>query len=391
MERNRPKIIIADDHTLVAEACKKLLDAEYDVVATVGDGRALVRAASTLKPQLIVVDVAMPLLNGLDAGQQIKQMLPSVKLVYLTMSQDADMAAEAFRRGASAYLLKTCAASELTVAVREVLKGRSYLSPAIASDTVDFLLRQGKVLVEEGDRLTERQREVLQLLAEGKSMKEIASVLNLTPRTVAFHKYRIMEALHVHTNAELVRYEVTYKMSEDRAMHGIAVALLAEDRERLTTLQDSLQAARLGWEVFSHVGFPIYATDIVQLQDSHAEVVIIDIPTQNAQRAIQAIKLIRATTLQIAIFAYGEMTQPTNVVASMRAGASEYVDCSRGHKDLAEALARFISFKGKKGGSGGSGNDPEGGDEARVAVYKPRAPHSDKVDPPVWKAKQTVS
>jgi DNA-binding NarL/FixJ family response regulator len=222
METTRPKIIIADDHSLVAEACKKLLEAEYDVVATVGDGRALVRAASTLKPQLIIVDVAMPLLNGLDAGQQIKQMLPSVKLVYLTMSQDADMAAEAFRRGASAYLLKTCAASELTVAVREVLKGRSYLSPAIVSDislaiasdispaiashTVDFLLRQGKVLVEEGDRLTERQREVLQLLAEGKSMKEIASVLNLTPRTVAFLKYRIMEALHVHTNAELVRY-----------------------------------------------------------------------------------------------------------------------------------------------------------------------------------------
>jgi DNA-binding NarL/FixJ family response regulator len=219
MERTRPKLIIADDHTLVAEACKKLLEAEYDVVATVGDGRALVRVASTLKPQLIVIDVAMPLLNGLDAGQQVKQMLPSVKLVYLTMSQDADMAAEAFRRGASAYLLKTCAASELTVAVREVLKGRSYLSPVIASDTVDFLLRQGKVLVEEGDRLTERQREVLQLLAEGKSMKEIASVLNLTPRTVAFHKYRIMEALHVHTNAELVRYAIkTHSVSDAKPL-----------------------------------------------------------------------------------------------------------------------------------------------------------------------------
>ena len=176
-------------------------------------------------------------------------------------------------------------------------------------------------------------------------------------------------------------------------MHRIAVALLAEDRERLTTLQGSLRATRLGWEVFNHLGFPISATDTIirQLQDSHAEVVIIDIPMLNAQRAIQAIKLIRATTLQIAIFAYGEMTQPTNIVASMRAGASEYVDRSRGHKDLAEALARFISFKGKKGGSGGSGNDPEGGDEARVAVYKPRAPQSDKVDPPVWKAKQTVS
>jgi DNA-binding NarL/FixJ family response regulator len=208
MERNRPKIVIADDHTLVAEACKKLLETEYDVVATVGDGRALVRVASTLRPQLIVVDVAMPLLNGLDAGQQLKQLQPSVKLVYLTMNQDADLAAEAFRRGASAYLLKTCAASELTVAVREVLKGRSYLSPSIARDTVDFLLRQGKVLVEEGERLTERQREVLQLLAEGKSMKEVASVLNLTPRTVAFHKYRIMEVLGVKSNAALVQYAV---------------------------------------------------------------------------------------------------------------------------------------------------------------------------------------
>src|SRR5499427_2638509 len=219
MERNRPKIMIADDHTLVAEACKKLLEAEYDVVATVGDGRALVRVASIVKPQLIVIDIAMPLLNGLDAGQQIKQMLPSVKLVFLTMNQDADLAAEAFRRGASAYLLKTCAASELTVAVREVLKGRSYLSPSIARDTVDFLLRQGKVLVEEGERLTERQREVLQLLAEGKSMKEVASVLNLTPRTVAFHKYRIMEALHVHTNAELVRYAIkTHSVSDAKPL-----------------------------------------------------------------------------------------------------------------------------------------------------------------------------
>jgi DNA-binding NarL/FixJ family response regulator len=224
MERTRPKIIIADDHILVAEACKKLLEAEYDIVAIVGDGRALLRVASIVKPQLIVLDVTLPLLNGLDAGQQIKQMQPSVKLVFLTMSQDADMAAEAFRRGASAYLLKTRAASELTVAVREVLKGRSYLSPAIASDTVDFLLRQGKVLVEEGDRLTERQREILKLLAEGKSMQEIASVLNLTPHAVAFHKYRIMEALRVNTDAELIRYAMLASWWRKRGdAAGIAV------------------------------------------------------------------------------------------------------------------------------------------------------------------------
>ncbi len=208
MERNRPRIMIADDHTLVAEACKKLLEADYDVVATVGDGRALVRVAATLKPQVIVIDVGMPLLNGLDAGQQIKQLLRSVKLVYLTMNQDADLAAEAFRRGASAYLLKTCAASELAIAVREVLKGKSYLSPVIAKDTVDFILRQGKELIEEGKRLTERQREVLQLLAEGKSMKEVANVLSLTTRTVAFHKYRIMELLNAKSNAQLVQYAI---------------------------------------------------------------------------------------------------------------------------------------------------------------------------------------
>jgi DNA-binding NarL/FixJ family response regulator len=208
MERNRPRIMIADDHTLVAEACKKLLEADYDVVATVGDGRALVRVAATLKPQVIIMDVGMPLLNGLDAGQQIKQLLRSVKLVYLTMNQDADLAAEAFRRGASAYLLKTCAASELAIAVREVLKGKSYLSPVIAKDTVDFILRQGKELIEEGKRLTERQREVLQLLAEGKSMKEVANVLSLTTRTVAFHKYRIMELLNAKSNAQLVQYAI---------------------------------------------------------------------------------------------------------------------------------------------------------------------------------------
>jgi DNA-binding NarL/FixJ family response regulator len=206
MRRNLPRIVIADDHTLVAEACKKLLESDYEVVATVSDGRALVRAAAELRPHLIIVDVAMPLLNGLDAGQQVKGILPAVKLIYLTMNHDTDLAVEAFRRGASGYLLKTCAASELVIAVREVLRNKSYLSPMIAKDTVDFLLRQDKKLVDEEDRLTERQREVLQLLAEGKCMKEVAGVLNITTRTVAFHKYRIMEVLNAKNSAELVQY-----------------------------------------------------------------------------------------------------------------------------------------------------------------------------------------
>jgi DNA-binding NarL/FixJ family response regulator len=204
----RPRIMIADDHAFVADACKKLLEPEYDVVATVGDGRALVRIAATLKPQVIIIDIGMPLLNGLDAGQQIKQILRSVKLVFLTMNTDPVLAAEAFRRGASAFLLKTCAASELSVAIREVLKGMSYLSPAIAKETVDFLLRQDKEFIDEGHRLTERQREVLQLLTEGKSMKEVAYALNVTTNTVAFHKYRIMEILNSKSNAELVQYAI---------------------------------------------------------------------------------------------------------------------------------------------------------------------------------------
>jgi len=208
----RPRILIADDHTLVAEACKKLLESEYDVVATVSDGRALVRAAAELRPNLIIVDVAIPLLNGLDAGQQVKEFLPAVKLVFLTMNHDADLAAEAFRRGASGYLLKTCAASELAIAVREVFRNKSYLSPTIAKDTVDFLLRQGKKMIDEEQRLTERQREVLQLLAEGKCMKEVAGVLNITTRTVAFHKYRIMELINAKSSAELVQYAMRHHL-----------------------------------------------------------------------------------------------------------------------------------------------------------------------------------
>src|SRR5271169_3742700 len=208
MRSNRFQIMIADDHTFVADACKKLLEPEYDVVATVGDGRALVNIAATLKPQLIITDIGMPLLNGLDAGQQIKQLLRSVKLVFLTMNTDPVLAAEAFRRGASAYLLKTCAASELAVAIREVLKGMSYLSPAITKETVDFLLRQDKEFIDEGQRLTERQREVLQLLTEGKSTKEAACALNVSAYTVAFHKHRIKKILNAKNDAELVRYAI---------------------------------------------------------------------------------------------------------------------------------------------------------------------------------------
>jgi DNA-binding NarL/FixJ family response regulator len=203
-----PRILIADDHILVAELCKKLLETDFDVVGVVADGRALVRAAGELKPDVVVLDVAMPILNGLDAGRQVKAMLPSVKLVYLTMNPDPEVAAEAFDRGASGYLLKTCASSEMVLAVRDALRGKTYLSRALSRDAIDCLRWQHKELVDENQRLTDRQREVLQLLAEGKVMKEVGGILNMTTRTVAYHKYRIMEVIGAKSNAELVKYAV---------------------------------------------------------------------------------------------------------------------------------------------------------------------------------------
>ena len=212
MRSNRARILIADDHTLVAELCKRLLEMEFEVVGIVGNGRDLVRAAAQLKPDVIVVDVAMPVLNGLDAGEQVKEMWPAIKLIFLTMNPDPQVAAEAFRRGGSAYLLKTCASAEMVVAVREVLRGKTYMSRTIPKDTVNYLRGQDLRIAEGEERLTERQREVLQLLAEGKVMKEVGSILNMTTRTVAFHKYRIMEVLGAKSNAELVRYAVRKHM-----------------------------------------------------------------------------------------------------------------------------------------------------------------------------------
>ena len=213
MERKpSARLLIADDHRLLAEACKNLLEPEFEVVDVVTDGRSLVTSALARKPQVIVLDIAMPRLNGLDAGEQIKQKLPSVKLVFLTMNSAADVAAEAFRRGASAYVLKQSAAEELLIAIRKVVQGESYLSPLIARETVTFLLNQGKPRGTE-KRITKRQSEILQLLAEGMSMKEVASVLELKPGTVAFHKYRMMETLGVRTNAELLEYAIKRQMT----------------------------------------------------------------------------------------------------------------------------------------------------------------------------------
>jgi DNA-binding NarL/FixJ family response regulator len=209
---NRARVLIADDHNLVAELCKRLLETEFDVIGAVSDGRALVRTAATLKPDVIVLDIAMPILNGLDAGRQVKEILPAVKLVYLTMNPDADVAAEAFSRGASGYLLKTCAAAEMVLAVRMVLRGKTYLSKTLSRDKIDCLRWQHKELVNEDERLTGRQREVLQLLVEGKVMKEVGDILHMTTRTVAYHKYRMMETLGAKSNAELVKYAIRNHM-----------------------------------------------------------------------------------------------------------------------------------------------------------------------------------
>ncbi len=174
----------------------------------VSDGRALVEAAARLKPDVIVLDIGMPLLNGLEAGRQIKQRLRDVRLVFLTMNEDPDLAVEAFRAGASAYLLKRSAASELMAAIHEVMQGRSYVTPLVTEALVGVLLHTDDR--KPTQTLTPREREVLQLLAEGRSMKEVAAILNLTPRTVAFHKYRMMEQLKIKSNAELIQYAVKH-------------------------------------------------------------------------------------------------------------------------------------------------------------------------------------
>ena len=203
----RPRILLADDHVLMAEALKHLLQADFDVVGTVADGRALLKAAAELHPELVVVDIGMPLLNGLDAGEQLKALRPDIKVIYLTQNREPRYAVEAFRRKASGYLLKDSAASELTTAIREALLGRTYVSPLIAQGMLDLASgSQGN----DSRELSPREREVLQLLAEGKSMKEVAAVLEISPRTVEFHKYRMMELLGVRTNAELVQYAIRH-------------------------------------------------------------------------------------------------------------------------------------------------------------------------------------
>jgi len=208
MNMKRTRVLLADDHILVMECIKLLLESEFEVVGTVADGRALLAAATELKPDVIVLDVSMPVLNGLDAGMQLRQMLPSTKLIYLTVYQDPILADEILRFGGSGFVLKSSAASELSHAIHEGLRGRSYVTPLLTQGRMAGSFLQGPHRQNRSLKVSARGREVLQLLAEGRSMKEAAAILNITPRTVAFHKYKMMGQLQLKTNAELIQFAI---------------------------------------------------------------------------------------------------------------------------------------------------------------------------------------
>ncbi|PYT27230.1 MAG: DNA-binding response regulator [Acidobacteria bacterium] len=204
---SRPRLLIADDHRLLVEGYRKLLETEFDVVGEVEDGRALLELAPQLQPDVILLDVSMPLLNGIEAARRLKPLLPDTKLLFVSMHADSQYVAEAFRAGGSGYLLKSCASSELVSAIHQVLQGRQYVTPAISTGELAQTaeVRPGAIL----PQLSPRQREVLQLVTEGQTAKEIAGRLRISVKTVEFHKTRIMRALRVRSVAELTRYAVT--------------------------------------------------------------------------------------------------------------------------------------------------------------------------------------
>ncbi len=203
---SKPRVLLADDHRMVAEGLKGLLAEEFDLAGIVEDGRALVKAARELRPDVIVADITMPHLNGIDALAQLKRDNPKVRVVFLTMHRDVAYARRALEAGAAGFVLKHSAAAELVLAVRAALQGRTFVAPELAAE----IFRTGK---KEGDPLaaiTPRQREILQLLAAGKSAKEIASALDISARTVEDHKYRLMEELGIENSAELVHFAIKH-------------------------------------------------------------------------------------------------------------------------------------------------------------------------------------
>lgn len=208
----RARLLLADDHTLLLEGIRLMLEPEFELVGSVEDGQALLTAAKALKPDVILLDISMPVLNGIDAAHQLKKILPSAKLIFLTMHADADYVTEAFRAGAAGYLLKRSAASELLTAIREVLNGNHYVSPLVTRNALDMLITSKNNEGKFADRLTARQREVLQLVAEGRTRKETASALGISVKTVEFHKAAVMRQLNLKTAADFTLYAIEHGM-----------------------------------------------------------------------------------------------------------------------------------------------------------------------------------
>jgi DNA-binding NarL/FixJ family response regulator len=211
----RTRIVLAEDHALVAQGFKALLKDSFDLVGVVNDGRALLAAVETLHPDVIVADISMPLLNGLDAIRRIRSRWPAAKVIVLTMHKEAELAAEALRAGALGYMLKISPVEELIGAIRQVAQGRAYVTTLLLKDLLALLLGAGRQSRGDNSPLTPRQREVLQLIAEGRTMKEVASILKISPRTAESHKYEIMKALGVQTTAELIQYAIRKRLVAD--------------------------------------------------------------------------------------------------------------------------------------------------------------------------------
>ncbi|MBS0160812.1 MAG: response regulator transcription factor [Nitrospira sp.] len=208
-----PRVLLADDHTLVLEGFRRIVEQRCEVVGAVEDGRALLEAAVRLRPDLILLDISMPFLNGVDAGRQIKKLLPDVKLIFVTMHADPAYVSEAFKAGASAYLLKRSAARELDQAIEAVLKGQYFVTSLLTREIVTGLSSEEGGMFSQRQDLTPRQREVLQLIAEGRTIKEIAALLNISPKTVEFHKAQIIFHLNLRTTAELTKYALAHGLT----------------------------------------------------------------------------------------------------------------------------------------------------------------------------------
>jgi DNA-binding NarL/FixJ family response regulator len=208
----KTRLLIADDHTLVLEGLKRILESEFELAGTAENGRDVLRLAGELMPDVALLDISMPLLNGIDTARQLAKSFPQIKIIFVTMHSDADYVAEAFRAGAWGYLLKRSAASELVTAIHEVMKGRYYVTPMVTRESLSPIFGAAPEPKKLAATLTTRQREVLQLVAEGRSVKEIAAILKVSAKTVEFHKSALMDRLGIHTTAELTRYAIGHGM-----------------------------------------------------------------------------------------------------------------------------------------------------------------------------------